>query len=70
MKLSEQSDIYSAILPGAGQVYNKKYWKVPIVYAASGYSGICFLLTIKTGITNCQYALTVCINLANNGSRR
>lgn len=29
---------YSAILPGLGQIYNKRYWKIPILYAALGTS--------------------------------
>jgi Family of unknown function (DUF5683) len=32
---------YSAVVPGLGQAYNKKYWKIPIVYAGIA-SGIYF----------------------------
>ena len=32
----KRAALYSAICPGLGQIYNRKYWKAPIVYAAIG----------------------------------
>ena len=60
-KLPSARTIYSAILPGAGQVYNKKYWKVPIVYAAIGIPAY-FYFYNKNYYNNAQYALVVTIN--------
>lgn len=35
-KAPAKAAFYSAIVPGLGQAYNKKYWKIPLVYAALG----------------------------------
>lgn len=37
----------SAIIPGWGQAYNKKYWKIPIIYAGLGVTGYIFVNNIK-----------------------
>ncbi|AYN01756.1 DUF5683 domain-containing protein [Chryseobacterium sp. 3008163] len=31
-----KAGLYSAVLPGLGQFYNKKYWKIPVVWGAVG----------------------------------
>jgi hypothetical protein len=36
------ASLMSTVLPGSGQVYNKKYWKLPIVYAGLGGLGYLF----------------------------
>jgi Family of unknown function (DUF5683) len=57
----KRATLYSAVLPGAGQVYNKKYWKVPIVLAAVGIPAYLYFWN-KSWYQKCQYALTVTVN--------
>ncbi len=46
----------SAVLPGAGQFYNREYWKIPLVYGLIGATGY-FLYTQQTQTTHFALAL-------------
>jgi len=45
----------SLILPGWGQAYNKKYWKIPIIYAALGVTAGIFRYNL-INYNECRYA--------------
>ena len=34
---AHKAALYSALVPGLGQIYNKKYWKLPIIYGTTGF---------------------------------
>jgi hypothetical protein len=42
---ARKASIMSAILPGLGQAYNKKYWKIPLIYG--GIGGFAYLSYIN-----------------------
>ena len=39
----KKAGLYSAILPGLGQLYNRQYWKIPVVYVGLGVAGYFFV---------------------------
>jgi len=54
--------LYSAVQPGLGQVYNGKYWKIPIIYG--GFLTMGYLITLY----NDQYNLFLtALNAERNG---
>lgn len=53
--------IRSAIIPGWGQIYNKKYWKLPIVYAAIGIPAYLFVDN-KKWYDRIRYGLSIVAN--------
>src|SRR6195952_118732 len=60
-KSYRRATLYSTFLPGAGQFYNKKYWKIPLVYAAIGIPAYLYFDNKKI-YNQAQYALVVTIN--------
>jgi hypothetical protein len=61
-----KATIRSAIIPGWGQIYNRKYWKLPIVYAAIGIPAYTFFYN-RTWYNNYQQAISIVDNLAQLG---
>jgi hypothetical protein len=52
-------------LPGAGQIYNRKYWKLPLVYGAMGTSAV-FLVYNRAEMRQANEELRY--RYANNGA--
>jgi TM2 domain-containing membrane protein YozV len=59
--------LMSAVLPGLGQIYNKKYWKLPIVYAGFGTLTY-FIITNANNYLTYQCAYIEELNGATNGN--
>jgi len=55
IKSAKKASILSIILPGSGQIYNKKYWKVPIIYSSLATS-IYFICENQKKLTNYENA--------------
>lgn len=53
-----KATIRSAIIPGWGQIYNRKYWKLPLVYAAIGIPGYTYFYN-RSWYQNCQHAISI-----------
>lgn len=43
----KKAGLYSAILPGSGQIYNRNYWKAPVIYAGMFAAGYFFQFNLE-----------------------
>lgn len=59
--------VRSALVPGWGQIYNKKYWKLPIVYGALGTTAAIFAFNLQT-YKDTRDAYTIKYNMSQPGA--
>src|ERR1700744_137953 len=53
-----RATLYSTFFPGLGQIYNRKYWKAPIVWAAVGIPAYTFFYN-RSWYNKCQRAISL-----------
>jgi len=63
----KKAGLYAALLPGMGQVYNRQYWKLPIVYGGLTVAGY-FIVTNSKEYTNLRQAYVGRISAKNTGT--
>ena len=56
-----KATLYSTFFPGLGQIYNRKYWKVPIVWAAVGIPAYTYFYN-RGWYNKCQTAISIIDN--------
>lgn len=61
-----KATLRSAIIPGWGQIYNRKYWKIPIVYAAIGIPAYAYVWN-RTWYQYCQTAISIIDTYSDSG---
>lgn len=62
---AKRAGLYAALMPGLGQIYNRQYWKVPIVYAIMGTTTY---MIIKNNNDYQKYRKVYVARLANPNS--
>lgn len=63
----KKAALRSAMLPGLGQIYNKKYWKLPIIYGALGTCTGIFFYNLGN-YKDTRFAYRVKYNMRVNGT--
>lgn len=53
-----RATLYSTFFPGLGQFYNRKYWKIPIVWAAVGIPAYTYVYN-RSWYQKCQRAISL-----------